>query len=225
MPPDMRAIVDSLPLAVLVVDGAGAIRFANSGAEAVFGTSTQYLMRNTLAHFLPFGSPVLQLPEQALQQRVPIVEYKIDISSPRAGSDRIVDVHASPMHETEGTVVMIFKERSVADRIDRQLTHRGAARSVTGLAAMLAHEIKNPLSGIRGAAQLLEGSASREDKELTRLITVETDRIVKLVDRMEVFSDETPIEPVPVNMHVVIEHVKQLAKGRVRQPCALYRAV
>ena len=66
----------------------------------------------------------------------------------------------------------------MADKIDRQLTHRGAARSVTGLAAMLAHEIKNPLSGIRGAAQLLEPSADDEDRALTRLITDETDRIV-----------------------------------------------
>ena len=101
----------------------------------------------------------------------------------------------------------------MADKIDRQMTHRGAARSVTGLAAMLAHEIKNPLSGIRGAAQLLELSASDEDRTLTRLITDETDRIVSLVDRMEVFSDERPIERFPVNIHVVLDHVKAIAKN------------
>lgn len=101
----------------------------------------------------------------------------------------------------------------MADKIDRQMTHRGAARSVTGLAAMLAHEIKNPLSGIRGAAQLLELSASDEDRALTRLITDETDRIVSLVDRMEVFSDERPIDRYPVNIHVVLDHVKAIAKN------------
>lgn len=101
----------------------------------------------------------------------------------------------------------------MADKIDRQMTHRGAARSVTGLAAMLAHEIKNPLSGIRGAAQLLELSASDDDRALTRLITEETDRIVALVDRMEVFSDERPIDRMPVNIHVVLDHVKALAKN------------
>jgi two-component system nitrogen regulation sensor histidine kinase GlnL len=78
---------------------------------------------------------------------------------------------------------------------------------------MLAHEIKNPLSGIRGAAQLLELSASDEDRALTRLITDETDRIVSLVDRMEVFSDERPIERYPVNIHVVLDHVKAIAKN------------
>jgi two-component system nitrogen regulation sensor histidine kinase GlnL len=78
---------------------------------------------------------------------------------------------------------------------------------------MLAHEIKNPLSGIRGAAQLLEQSCSDEDRQLTQLITEEADRIVKLVDRMEVFSDERPIERRPVNIHGVLEHVKRLAQS------------
>lgn len=99
----------------------------------------------------------------------------------------------------------------MADKIERQMTHRGAARSVTGLAAMLAHEIKNPLSGIRGAAQLLESVVSDADRALTQLITEETDRIVSLVDRMEVFSDERPIDRVPVNIHVVLDHVKAIA--------------
>jgi two-component system nitrogen regulation sensor histidine kinase GlnL len=78
---------------------------------------------------------------------------------------------------------------------------------------MLAHEIKNPLSGIRGAAQLLELAASDEDRALTRLITDETDRIVSLVDRMEIFSDERPIDRYPVNIHVVLDHVKAIARN------------
>jgi two-component system, NtrC family, nitrogen regulation sensor histidine kinase GlnL len=107
----------------------------------------------------------------------------------------------------------MLQERTIADKMDRQLTHRGAARSVTALAAMLAHEIKNPLSGIRGAAQLLEQSARDDDRGLTRLICEETDRIVKLVDRMEVFTDERPIERQPVNLHSVLEHVKRLTQS------------
>ena len=107
----------------------------------------------------------------------------------------------------------MLQERTIADKMDRQLTHRGAARSVSALAAMLAHEIKNPLSGIRGAAQLLEQSAGDDDRTLTRLICDEADRIVKLVDRMEVFSDERPVEREPVNIHVVLDHVKRLAQS------------
>src|SRR5207302_3353620 len=85
--------------------------------------------------------------------------------------------------------------------------------SVIALAAMLAHEIKNPLSGIRGAAQLLEQSAADDDdRTLTRVICVEADRIVRLVDRMEVFADERPVDRQPVNIHVVLDHVKKLAQ-------------
>lgn len=101
----------------------------------------------------------------------------------------------------------------MADKIDRQLTHRAAARSVTGLASMLAHEIKNPLSGIRGAAQLLESSVPPEDRSLTRLICDETDRIVSLVDRMEIFSDERPVDRTSINIHSVLDHVKAIAQA------------
>jgi len=86
---------------------------------------------------------------------------------------------------------------------------------VTALAAMLAHEIKNPLSGIRGAAQLLEQSVGDEDRTFTRLICDEADRIVKLVDRMEVFTDERPVERESVNIHVVLEHVKRLTHSGI----------
>jgi two-component system nitrogen regulation sensor histidine kinase GlnL len=107
----------------------------------------------------------------------------------------------------------MLQERTMAQKIDRQLTHRGAARSVTGLAAVLAHEIKNPLSGIRGAAQLLERSVSDGDRLLTQLITEETDRICQLVDRMEVFGDERPVDREATNIHTVLNHVKTLARS------------
>jgi two-component system nitrogen regulation sensor histidine kinase GlnL len=140
-------------------------------------------------------------------------EYKVDLATPRNPGERLVDLHVAPVPDRPEHVVVMLQERTIADKMDRQLTHRGAARSVTALAAMLAHEIKNPLSGIRGAAQLLEQSVGDDDRTLTRLICDEADRIVKLVDRMEVFTDERPIEREPVNIHVVLEHVKRLAQS------------
>ncbi len=97
-----------------------------------------------------------------------------------------------PLPQPSDVVAIMLQERAIAEKIDRQLTHRSAARSVTALGAMLAHEIKNPLSGIRGAAQLLEANVSDEDRGLTRLICDETDRIVKLVDRMQAFAATRP---------------------------------
>ncbi|MXN66958.1 PAS domain-containing protein [Stappia sp. GBMRC 2046] len=206
-------ILDSLPHPVIQVGPDGAIVAANMAAENFFGASAAVLKRHPISYFVPFGSPLLALIDQVRERGAPVNEYKVDVGSPRIGADRIVDINAAPVTDQQGAVVLMFQERGMAEKIDRQLTSRGAARTVTGLAAMLAHEIKNPLSGIRGAAQLLEASSAEEDRPLTRLIMDEADRIVKLVDRMEVFSDERPIEREPVNIHVVLDHVKRLAES------------
>jgi two-component system nitrogen regulation sensor histidine kinase GlnL len=206
-------VLNTIRRPVIMVDTDGFITYANADAEDFFRSSANMLARNTLSKLIPFGSPLLTLVDQVRERRAPVNEYRVDVSSPRLGIEKVVDLYVAPVPEFPGSVVVMFQERSMADKIDRQMTHRGAARSVTGLAAMLAHEIKNPLSGIRGAAQLLELSASDEDRALTRLITDETDRIVSLVDRMEVFSDERPIDRYPVNIHVVLDHVKAIAKN------------
>ena len=208
-----NVVLDAICHPVLMVDAQNRITYANAEAEDFLRTSTTVLTRSDLASFIPFGSPLLTLVDQVRERRSPYNEYRVDVSSPRIGSEKIVDFYVAPVSEIAGSVVIMFQERSMADKIDRQMTHRGAARSVTGLAAMLAHEIKNPLSGIRGAAQLLESAVADGDRPLTRLITDETDRIVALVDRMEVFSDERPIDRAPVNIHVVLDHVKRLAKS------------
>ena len=88
-------------------------------------------------------------------------------------------------------------------------------RSVVGLGRMLAHEIKNPLAGIRGAAQLLKTGAPAEDASLAQLIVDETDRIRRLVDRMEAFSEELPPALEPVNIHQVLDRVRALAVNGV----------
>jgi two-component system, NtrC family, nitrogen regulation sensor histidine kinase GlnL len=156
---------------------------------------------------------LLSLIEQVRQRGGAVNEYKVDLGTPRTPAERIVDLHVAPVPERPGHVAVMLQQRTMADKMNRQLTHRGAARSVIALAAMLAHEIKNPLSGIRGAAQLLEQAATDDDRALTRLICEETDRIVKLVDRMEVFGDERPVEREPVNIHAVLDHVRRLAQS------------
>lgn len=207
------AMLNALPHPLLMIAADGRIADANVAAEQFFEASAPMLRRHMLRDLVPFGSPLLALVEQVRQQGAPVNEYKVDLSTPRIPGERIVDLHVVPLPEYQGHVIVMLQERTMADKMDRQLTHRGAARSVTALASMLAHEIKNPLSGIRGAAQLLEQSAADEDRALTTLICDETDRIVKLVDRMEVFADERPVERAPVNIHVVLDHVKRLAQS------------
>ncbi|MDR6951030.1 two-component system nitrogen regulation sensor histidine kinase GlnL [Ancylobacter sp. 3268] len=207
------AVVNALPHPVFTVADDDRLVDANVAAEAFFEAGHAVLARHRLQEFIPFGSPLLALVEQVRATNAAVNEYRVDLGTPRNGGERIVDIHVAPLTEAAGHVVVMLQERTIADKMDRQLTHRGAARSVTALASMLAHEIKNPLSGIRGAAQLLELNASDDDRSLTRLITDEADRIVKLVDRMEVFSDERPIEREPVNIHAVLEHVRTLASN------------
>src|SRR3954471_527609 len=207
------AVLNALPLPVIIIDSNGRIADANVAAENFFEASVLLLRRQMLRDLVPFGSPLLALVEQVRQRGAAVNEYKVDLSTPRNPGDRLVDLHVAPLPERPDHVVVMLQERTIADKMDRQLTHRGAARSVSALAAMLAHEIKNPLSGIRGAAQLLEQSAGDDDRTLTRLICDEADRIVKLVDRMEVFSDERPVEREPVNIHIVLDHVKRLAQS------------
>ncbi len=213
-PTDLATVaLSSIRHAVILVGADGLVIFANSDAEAFFSMSSATLRRTRLQDLVPFGSPLMALVNHVRETMMPVNEYRVDISSPRFGNDLIVDLYVSPCPELESVVSVMFQERSMADKMDRQMIHQGAARSVTGLASMLAHEIKNPLSGIRGAAQLLESVVSDSDRELTRLITDETDRIVSLVDRMEVFSDERPISRQPVNIHVVLDHVKSIARN------------
>jgi two-component system, NtrC family, nitrogen regulation sensor histidine kinase GlnL len=212
-PSDSDAILNALPNPVVLVAPDGKIIDANIAAEAFFDISTQFLQRQSLRELVPFGSPLLSLIDQVRTSGSPVNEYKVDLGTPRLGGDRLVDLHVAPVTERPGHIVVMLQERTIADKMDRQLTHRSAARSVIALAAMLAHEIKNPLSGIRGAAQLLEQQASPEDRMLTRLICDEADRIVTLVDRMEVFGDDRPVARGPVNIHSVLDHVKRLAQS------------
>jgi two-component system, NtrC family, nitrogen regulation sensor histidine kinase GlnL len=207
------AVLDALPHPVIMINADDRIANANAAAESFFEASLPLLRRHRLSDVVPFGSPLLSLIDQVRARGAAVNEYKVDLSTPRNPGERLVDLHVAPLPERPDHVVVMLQERTIADKMDRQLTHRGAARSVTALAAMLAHEIKNPLSGIRGAAQLLEQSAADDDRALTRLICDEADRIVKLVDRMEVFTDERPIEREPVNIHRVFEHVKRLAQS------------
>ncbi len=208
-----NAVLNALPHPIVMIGPQGRFAGANQAAEIFFQNSKTVLARYDLSHFVPFGSPIFSLIDQVRETGGPVTEYRVDISSPRLGLERIVDIYASPVAERAGHVALMLLPRSVTEKIDRQLTHRGAARTVTGLASMLAHEIKNPLSGIRGAAQLLETDADENDRALTRLICDEADRIVGLVDRMEVFADERPTDRQAVNIHSILERVKVIARN------------
>lgn len=209
---DRESLLSALPHPILVVGEDESIVFANAAAEAFFSMSAATLTRSHVPDIVAFGCPLLALVEQVQATGATINEYGIEIATPRFSGAKLVDVYGGPLPEEPHNMFLMLQQRSMAQMIERQLTHRAAARSVSGMAGVLAHEIKNPLSGIRGAAQLLEPALSDEDRALTQLICSETDRIRMLVDRMEVFGDERPLAKEAVNIHDVLNHVRRIAE-------------
>jgi two-component system, NtrC family, nitrogen regulation sensor histidine kinase GlnL len=210
--PEAAALLGALPSAVVALDRGGTVRFVNPAAEQFFGAGAAALVGKKLADFLLPHSPIFTLVDAVWRSGGSIAEYDALLEGPRF-SARSVTIQGAPVGEAGDLLVLTLHERSMADKMDRQLTHRSAARSVTAMAAMLAHEVKNPLSGIRGAAQLLEQDADAAGRELTQLICEETDRIVALVNRMEAFSDHPPVARDEVNIHEVLDRVRKIAQS------------
>ncbi len=205
-------ILNALVSPVLVLDEEGFVVQVNGSTEDFFEVSESHLVGVALRDLLPGDSPLFSVIDHARQTDSRLVEYGMVLDNPRIGR-RIMDIQVSPLPERQGWVVLALHEQSIAVKMGHQLSHRNAARSVSAMAAMMAHEVKNPLSGIRGAAQLLEQYCSPDDRVLAQLIRDEADRICALVDRMEMFAEGLPIDPGAVNIHSVLEHVRRIASA------------
>lgn len=209
-PPDGLAVLGAVPVPVVVLDGELRFRFANPAAELFFGLSAASLAQLRLSDLLPADGRVFALIGQVRAQDAPVSDHGLTLESPRLFRTDVT-VHGAPFPDIAGGVVLALQDGSKAQKLDRQLIFRGAARGASAMAAMLAHEVKNPLSGIRGAAQLLELSTTGADRDLCLLIQDEVDRIKALVERMDMFSDR-PVECAAVNIHEVLGHVKRIAE-------------
>src|SRR5690606_21962397 len=173
------------------------------------------LARGRFMAALPPGSALVSLLNRALVEGGPVREWGVEISLfglPPFEADGA----AAPLGD--GSVLLTLHVRG-AFGLDRG--GDAGLRSIVGLGRMLAHEIKNPLAGIRGAAQLLKTGAKAEDQPLAQLIVDETDRIRRLVDRMEAFSDDAPPTRTPVNIHEVLDRVRALAANGVADGLSL----
>jgi two-component system nitrogen regulation sensor histidine kinase GlnL len=207
--PDSLALLSALPVPLVVLDGDNRFRFANPAAEQFFQLSAPSLAQLSLGDLIPPDSRLFALVAQVRGEDAPVSDHDLTLESPRLHRSGVA-AHGAPLPELPGAVVLSLQDGSKAQKLDRQLNFRGAARGASAMAAMLAHEVKNPLSGIRGAAQLLEQSANEADRELCTLIQDEVDRIRTLVERMEMFS-ESPVEGTALNIHEVLDHVRRIA--------------
>lgn len=211
---DSRNLIDAMPTPVVEIGPNNHIVFANSAAEQFLGAGRERLRARALNEILAPGSALIQLLDHVRAKGGSVTEYGIDLAAAKAAKgEKIADIYAAPLIDQPQHLLLVIQPRAMMDKMNRQLNHRDAVRSVGAMASMLAHEIKNPLSGIRGAAQLIEQSLPDAEKPLSSLIRSEVDRIVRLVERFEVFSDGRPMPLAPVNIHEVLDHVSRLASS------------
>lgn len=204
------AAFDLMPEPAMIVGADGELALCNEAAQDLFGQGLSHFLRGRFVDALPPGSTLAGLINRALSEDALVRERGLEINL--LGLPPLqVDAAAGPMGE--GAVLLTLHPKIAGAPLER--ADMPGLKSVVGLGRMLAHEIKNPLAGIRGAAQLLKSSARVEDEPLAQLIVAETDRIHRLVDRMQAFSEEASPIREPVNIHVVLDRVRALAVNGV----------
>jgi two-component system nitrogen regulation sensor histidine kinase GlnL len=204
------AAFDLSPDPSLVVDADGALVAVNEAAEALFGQGLGLLARGRFRAALPPGSALVSLLNRAVEEDARVRERGVEINLfglPPFEADGA----AAPLGDGSVLLTLTVKLGLGAERGGEA----AGLRSIVGLGRMLAHEIKNPLAGIRGAAQLLKSGAKAEDAPLAQLIVDETDRVRRLVDRMEAFSDDALPSLSPLNIHQILDRVRALAANGV----------
>ncbi len=209
------SILAHLPNPVFVIDDQDHFTYLNNAAEMFFQSSQVMLIGAPLATLIPADSPLFSMLSRARSQQVSVADQGVEFASPRIGM-KLVNVQISPYGErgpADGQLLVTIQERALAERLRGQSVFHGAARSISAMAALLAHEVKNPLAGIKGAAQLLQADLGADDAELTRMIVEETDRITALLDRMEGFAGGANVVLAPVNIHEILDHCLVIASA------------
>jgi two-component system nitrogen regulation sensor histidine kinase GlnL len=195
--PDAQRQLASLPLAVVMLAPRLTIAAANPAAEQFFGQSLRRLAGRKLTDVLSFAEP--HLSERIGDSETPVSAREITVNVPGQGT-RQLDLTVTPIIDQPGWQMLTLHDTNT------EAMGEAATGDNTILRApeILAHEIKNPLAGIRGAAQLLGRKLGEKDRALTSLIADEVDRIAKLIDEMQTLSRQTTAPVEPCNLHEAV---------------------
>ena len=208
----MGAIWSSLPVPVLVIGEKDIISAINPAAEGFLNMSERALVGTSLWRCISINTHVSESFERARENLTPFFVNDVSVEmGPK--SPVLCNLNFTTLLGMEGFMLLLIEPRNLAGRLTQTQSGKSAAKAAIGMAEMLAHEIKNPLSGIKGAAQLLETDVSAENVELTPLICSETDRVAGLVDEFEQFTETHADLDSPVNVHAVLGQVRLLAEN------------
>ena len=205
-------IFAALPNPVFVLDRENRFIYLNQAAEIFFQSSRMMLLGTQLTSIMPLDSNFLSMVSRARAQSISVGDQGVELAGPKIGL-KLINVQITPFGDREPRLLITIQERALAERLRGQSLFRGAARSIAAMAALLAHEVKNPLAGIKGAAQLLEADLDAEGQSLTRMIVEESDRVAALLDRMEGFAGGANLVLAPVNIHEILDHCLNVAQA------------
>lgn len=200
--PDAAELLAALPVALLVVDAEDRIARVNAECETLLNLSERAMVGQPLGAVLSFPDAGSRRDGHAF------AIFDADVQTLRGVKLR-VDLIEAAVVDHPGWRTITLHNAAASRRLGVSADRAAAARSAVGAAAMLAHEIKNPLSSIRGAAQLIADGADAD--ELTRLMIAEVDRVAALIDHMEDFTDTRPREVAPMNIYPLLAHARGVA--------------
>ena len=207
---DDSALWSSLPVPAILLDPKDMIADVNPAAELFLNASLKSVRGQPVWDRVMVDAPMQEAFDRARETSTPLFVNDVDV-----GTGERVPLHCnlqiSPMQGQPGFMILLISPRELAGRVTHSHSVKSAAKSAIGMAEMLAHEIKNPLAGITGAAQLLSMGLSAEDMELTDLIVEESRRIVKLLEQVEQFGNLSPPDRREVNIHDVLDRARRSA--------------
>ncbi len=200
----------SLPVPALLVAPDNRIDEINPAAELFLNTSAKALRGLPVLDVLAVDAALDEGFARVRANHAALFINDVDVTSGEKPPVQCT-IQVAPIQDAPDTLLLLISPRELADRLGRGTGMKAAAKSAIGMAEMLAHEIKNPLAGISGAAQLLSMSLSAEDRELTDLIVEETRRVVKLLEQVEQFGNTRPPDRQPTNLHDLLDRARRSA--------------
>jgi two-component system nitrogen regulation sensor histidine kinase GlnL len=207
---DERGLWASLPVPAILVSSDDVIIDINAAAEGFLNASVKAVCGMPVWDIVAIDAPLEEAFARARASQTTLFVNDVDVGSGQRAPLQS-QLQIAPLSGAQGVMILMISPRELAGRMTQNQSVKSAAKSAIGMAEMLAHEIKNPLAGITGAAQLLSMNLSKEDMELTDLIVAESRRIVKLLEQVEQFGNLTIPERGPVNLHDVLDRARRSA--------------